>query len=45
MLLIKLPFQSVNSWVFTVVKQFGTGVIVATAFVHVRYILLTRSPS
>lgn len=32
----RLPFQSVNSIIFTTVKQFGTGVIISTAFVHVR---------
>ncbi|KIX01591.1 uncharacterized protein Z518_09317 [Rhinocladiella mackenziei CBS 650.93] len=34
LLLVKIPFQNVNTWVFTIVKQFGTGVIVSTAFVH-----------
>ncbi|KAJ9636079.1 high-affinity Zn(2+) transporter zrt1 [Knufia peltigerae] len=30
----RLPFQNINSILFTTVKQFGTGVIVSTAFVH-----------
>ncbi|KAJ5480673.1 hypothetical protein N7539_006567 [Penicillium diatomitis] len=33
-LLSKLPFTSVNAVFSTVIKQFGTGIIVATAFVH-----------
>ncbi|KAJ5891514.1 uncharacterized protein N7473_007742 [Penicillium subrubescens] len=33
-LLAKLPFASINSMVSTVLKQFGTGIIIATAFVH-----------
>ncbi|KAF7713258.1 Uncharacterized protein PECH_003137 [Penicillium ucsense] len=33
-LLFKLPFASVNAVFSTVIKQFGTGIIVATAFVH-----------
>lgn len=35
MLLAKLPFAAVNSVVMTVIKQFGTGIIIATAFIHV----------
>merc|ERR1712000_698375 len=34
MLLAKVPSRNVNSFIFTTVKQFGTGVIVSTAFVH-----------
>jgi hypothetical protein len=34
-LLAKLHFASINSVVSTVLKQFGTGIIIATAFVHV----------
>ncbi|OAG41168.1 hypothetical protein AYO21_04548 [Fonsecaea monophora] len=34
LLLTKLPFKTVNAIGFTVVKQFGTGVILSTAFVH-----------
>lgn len=34
--MVNLPMQNVNSIIFTTVKQFGTGVIVSTAFVHVR---------
>ncbi|KAF3387584.1 Zinc-regulated transporter 1 [Penicillium rolfsii] len=34
LLLAKLPFASINSVVSTVLKQFGTGIIIATAFVH-----------
>ncbi|CAG7922579.1 unnamed protein product [Penicillium olsonii] len=33
-LLMKLPFASINSVVSTVIKQFGTGIILSTAFVH-----------
>jgi solute carrier family 39 (zinc transporter), member 1/2/3 len=35
MVLDKLPFRAINSLVFTGIKQFGTGVIIATGFVHV----------
>lgn len=38
MLLAKLPFKNLNAMVSTGVKQFGTGVIMATAFVHVSLI-------
>jgi hypothetical protein len=34
-LLSKLPFAAINCVVSTVIKQFGTGIIIATAFVHV----------
>ncbi|RLL93675.1 hypothetical protein CFD26_103178 [Aspergillus turcosus] len=34
MLLVKLPFAKVNAVVSTVIKQFGTGIILSTAFVH-----------
>ncbi|RMZ91263.1 hypothetical protein DV736_g1482, partial [Chaetothyriales sp. CBS 134916] len=34
MLLKKLPSQSMNALAFTAVKQFGTGVILSTAFIH-----------
>lgn len=37
-LLSKLPFRSMNASAFTIVKQFGTGVILSTAFIHVRAI-------
>ncbi|KAJ5376629.1 hypothetical protein N7509_013515 [Penicillium cosmopolitanum] len=33
-LLVKLPFASVNSVVMTIIKQFGTGIIISTAFIH-----------
>ncbi|KAJ5681990.1 uncharacterized protein N7477_001930 [Penicillium maclennaniae] len=33
-LLLKLPFANVNAVFSTVIKQFGTGIIIATAFVH-----------
>ncbi|KAJ5437892.1 uncharacterized protein N7458_008890 [Penicillium daleae] len=33
-LLSKLPFAAINCVVSTVIKQFGTGIIIATAFVH-----------
>ena len=35
MLLVKLPYRTVSSMITTGVKQFGTGIIIATAFVHV----------
>ncbi|KAL3465023.1 ZIP zinc transporter-domain-containing protein [Aspergillus heterothallicus] len=34
MALVKLPNAKVNTWALTIVKQFGTGVILSTAFVH-----------
>lgn len=33
--LSKLPFRTINASAFTIVKQFGTGVILSTAFIHV----------
>ncbi|KEF59556.1 uncharacterized protein A1O9_04401 [Exophiala aquamarina CBS 119918] len=33
-LLSKLPFRSMNASAFTIIKQFGTGVILSTAFIH-----------
>ncbi|KAJ5095919.1 hypothetical protein NUU61_005275 [Penicillium alfredii] len=33
-LLLKLPFAKINGVISTVIKQFGTGIIIATAFVH-----------
>ncbi|CAG8131559.1 unnamed protein product [Penicillium salamii] len=33
-LLMKLPFATINGVVSTVIKQFGTGIILSTAFVH-----------
>jgi solute carrier family 39 (zinc transporter), member 1/2/3 len=44
-LLNKLPFQRVNTWIFTILKQFGTGIIVSTAFVHLythAYLMFTN---
>jgi zinc transporter 1/2/3 len=35
MLLMKLPSASINGVVSTVIKQFGTGIIIATGFIHV----------
>ncbi|KAL4908887.1 hypothetical protein BDW74DRAFT_187365 [Aspergillus multicolor] len=32
--LVKLPSATINVWVSTIIKQFGTGVILSTAFVH-----------
>ncbi|OGM42792.1 ZIP Zinc transporter [Aspergillus bombycis] len=34
MLMAKLPFPTINTVASTVIKQFGTGVILSTAFVH-----------
>ncbi|CAG8888568.1 unnamed protein product [Penicillium egyptiacum] len=34
LLLMKLPSASINGVVSTVIKQFGTGIIIATAFIH-----------
>ncbi|KAJ0417924.1 ZIP zinc transporter-domain-containing protein [Aspergillus carlsbadensis] len=34
MALVKLPNAKVNAWALTIVKQFGTGVILSTGFVH-----------
>lgn len=33
--LAKLPFKAATAVVSTVIKQFGTGIIIATAFIHV----------
>ncbi|KAJ9481035.1 hypothetical protein VN97_g12476 [Penicillium thymicola] len=33
-LMMKLPFASINGVVSTVIKQFGTGIIIATGFIH-----------
>ncbi|KAJ5748705.1 uncharacterized protein N7511_010401 [Penicillium nucicola] len=33
-LLLKLPFASINGVVSTIIKQFGTGIIISTAFIH-----------
>ncbi|KAJ5789720.1 uncharacterized protein N7518_006731 [Penicillium psychrosexuale] len=33
-LLMKLPFASINGVISTVIKQFGTGIIIATGFIH-----------
>lgn len=40
MLLVKLPFHTLNTFISTGIKQFGTGVIVATAFIHVSQLAL-----
>ncbi|KAL4804431.1 ZIP zinc transporter-domain-containing protein [Aspergillus unguis] len=32
--LVKLPSATINAWASTIIKQFGTGVILSTAFVH-----------
>lgn len=34
-LLMKLPYAAINGVISTVIKQFGTGIIIATAFIHV----------
>ncbi|GES59498.1 ZIP Zinc transporter [Aspergillus terreus] len=34
MIVMKLPFPAFNSIGFTIIKQFGTGIIISTAFVH-----------
>ena len=36
MLIEKFSKVSLNSILFTILKQFGTGIIISTAFVHVR---------
>lgn len=41
-LLMKLPFASINGVVSTVIKQFGTGIIIATGFIHVSNLDLER---
>ena len=38
MLLVKLPFRIINTMTCMGIKQFGTGIIIATAFVHVSLI-------
>lgn len=35
-LLANLPSKGINRFVSTIIRQFGTGVIIATAYVHVR---------
>jgi zinc transporter 1/2/3 len=35
-LFTRLPFKTFNRMASVVIKQFGTGVIIATAFVHVK---------
>jgi hypothetical protein len=30
-----LPFGAASGWVLMVLKQFGTGIIISTAFIHV----------
>lgn len=37
-------FISVNHIAFTILRQFGTGVIISTAFVHVSALLLLTGP-
>ncbi|KAL4936157.1 hypothetical protein BDV06DRAFT_233672 [Aspergillus oleicola] len=32
--LVKLPSRTINVWVSTIIKQFGTGVILSTAFLY-----------
>lgn len=34
LLIHKLPFGKINTTLFTIIKQFGTGIIISTAFVH-----------
>ena len=43
MLLVKLPFRTINTMTCTGIKQFGTGIIIATAFVHVGLTFLDHS--
>lgn len=43
MLLVKLPFRTINTMISTGIKQFGTGIIIATAFVHVGLTFLDHS--
>jgi zinc transporter 1/2/3 len=40
--LLKLPFASINGVVSTVIKQFGTGIIISTAFIHVSCLKNTK---
>lgn len=42
MLLARLPFPSINTMASTVIKQFGTGVIISTAFIHVSFPFVLR---
>lgn len=39
LLLIKLPMKAFSPIISTMIKQFGTGVVMSTAFVHVRITL------
>jgi len=42
----KLPFGRINGTLFTMIKQFGTGIIISTAFVHLythAYLMFTSS--
>ncbi|KAK5106234.1 high-affinity Zn(2+) transporter zrt1 [Lithohypha guttulata] len=42
----KLPFGKINTTLFTIVKQFGTGIIISTAFVHLythAYLMFTNN--
>lgn len=41
-LMSKLPFTAISAVISIIIKQFGTGIIIATAFVHVGSI--ERSP-
>jgi zinc transporter 1/2/3 len=41
----KLPFGSVTRWVLLILKQFGTGIIISTAFIHVGDLPNLFSPS
>ena len=34
-LMSKLPFTAISAVISIIIKQFGTGIIIATAFVHV----------
>ncbi|KAJ9660911.1 high-affinity Zn(2+) transporter zrt1 [Neophaeococcomyces mojaviensis] len=42
----KLPFGKINGTIFTMIKQFGTGIIISTAFVHLythAYLMFTNN--
>ncbi|KAK5075824.1 high-affinity Zn(2+) transporter zrt1 [Exophiala xenobiotica] len=42
----KLPFGRINGTIFTIIKQFGTGIIISTAFVHLythAYLMFTSN--
>lgn len=42
----KLPFGRINGTIFTMIKQFGTGIIISTAFVHLythAYLMFTNN--